>query len=139
MAKKHGTSLTDVPKLIFLKLRCYEMPTKFEKNLLQVLLNHLFLLSSVKTSGRFYQICVAFSEKPDSKRKEKLEKWEIILEIEKSTTNSDFFRIYNLISTLKLRWSVKFFLFLFSFWKGFFLFKFCWYDQKLTSVDDDFV
>ena len=43
-----------------LKLRYYEMATKFEKNLPSVLQEQLFLLSSVKASGRFYQIFVAF-------------------------------------------------------------------------------
>ena len=46
-----------------LKLRYYENATKFEKNLPPVLTKQLFLLSSVKTSGIFFQIFVAFSEK----------------------------------------------------------------------------
>ena len=49
--------------MIKLKLRHYEKATKFEKNLPPVLTKQLFLLSSVKTSGRFFQIFVAFSEK----------------------------------------------------------------------------
>ena len=44
---------------MLLKLRQYEKATKFEK------ISHLFLLSSVKTSGRFFQNFVAFSEKLD--------------------------------------------------------------------------
>jgi len=40
------------------------MPQNLE-NLTSVLTKHLFLLSSVKTSGRFFQIFVAFSEKLD--------------------------------------------------------------------------
>ena len=52
-------------KLAILKLRHYEKVTKFEKNLPLVLTKQLFLLSSVKTSGRFFQIFVAFSEKLD--------------------------------------------------------------------------
>jgi len=46
-----------------INLRHYEKATKFEKNLPLVLTKQLFLLSSVKTSGRFFQIFVAFSEK----------------------------------------------------------------------------
>ena len=38
---------------------------KISKNLPPVLTKQLFLLSSVKTSGRFFQIFVAFSEKLD--------------------------------------------------------------------------
>ena len=38
-----------------LKLRHYGKATKFEKNLPPVLTKQLFLLSSVKTSGRFFQ------------------------------------------------------------------------------------
>ena len=49
----------------FIKLRYYEKATKFEKNLSPVLTKQLFSLSSVKTSGRFSQIFVAFSEKLD--------------------------------------------------------------------------
>ena len=49
----------------FIKFRYYEKATKFEKNLPPVLTKQLFLLSSVKTSGRFFQIFVAFSEKLD--------------------------------------------------------------------------
>ena len=46
----------------YLKFRYYEKAKKFEK------ISHLvdktgFLLGSVKTSGRFFQIFVAFSEK----------------------------------------------------------------------------
>jgi len=40
------------------------MPQNLE-NLTSVLTKHLFLLSSVKTSGRFFQIFVTFSEKLD--------------------------------------------------------------------------
>ena len=46
-----------------LKLRHYEKATKFEKNLPPLLTKQLLLLSSVKTSGRFFQIFEAFSEK----------------------------------------------------------------------------
>ena len=46
-------------------LRNYEKATKFEKNLPPVLTKQLFLLSSVKTSGRFFQTFVAFWEKLD--------------------------------------------------------------------------
>ena len=38
------------------KLRHYERTTKFEKNLPPFLTKQLFSLSSVKTSGRFFQI-----------------------------------------------------------------------------------
>ena len=51
-----------------LKLRHYEKATKFEKNfknLPPVLTKQLFLLSSVKSSGSFFQFFVAFSEKLD--------------------------------------------------------------------------
>ena len=41
---------------------------KIWKNILPVLAKQLFLLSSVKTSGRFFQIFVAFSEKLDFKQ-----------------------------------------------------------------------
>ena len=47
----------------YLKLRHYEKATKFEKNLTPVLTKQLFLLSSVKTSGIFFQIFETFSEK----------------------------------------------------------------------------
>ena len=47
----------------YIKFRHYEKATKFEKNIPPVLTKQLFLLSSVKTSGRFFQIFVAFSEK----------------------------------------------------------------------------
>jgi hypothetical protein len=50
---------------LVVKLRLYEKATKFEKNLPHVLTKQLFLLSSVKTSGRFFQTFVAFSEKLD--------------------------------------------------------------------------
>ena len=50
-----------------IKLRHYEKATKFEKNILPVLTKRLFLLSSVKTSGRFFQIFIAFSENLDFK------------------------------------------------------------------------
>ena len=46
-----------------IKFRPYEKATKFKKNLPPVLTKQLFLLSSVETSGRFFQIFVAFSEK----------------------------------------------------------------------------
>ena len=46
-----------------LKFRHYEKTAKYEKNLQSVLKKQLFLLSSVKTSERFFQICVAFLEK----------------------------------------------------------------------------
>ena len=45
------------------KVNHYEKATKFEKNLPLLLTKQLFSLSSVKTSGRFFQIFVAFSEK----------------------------------------------------------------------------
>ena len=48
-----------------LKLRYYEKVTKFENNLALFLTKQLFSLSSVETSGRFFQIFVAFSEKLD--------------------------------------------------------------------------
>ena len=41
---------------------------KIWKNLPPVLTKQLFLLSSVKTSGRFFQIFVAFSEKLNFKQ-----------------------------------------------------------------------
>ena len=47
------------------KFRHYEKATKYEKNLPPDLTKQLFLLSSVKTGGRFFQIFVAFSEKLD--------------------------------------------------------------------------
>ena len=40
-------------------------PQNLKKNLPPVLTKQWFLLSSVKTSGRFFQIFVAFSEKMD--------------------------------------------------------------------------
>ena len=40
-------------------------PQKLKKNLPPVLTRQLFFLSSVKTSGRFFQICMTFSEKLD--------------------------------------------------------------------------
>ena len=46
-----------------LKFRHYEKAAKFKKNLLTVLTKQLFLLSNVKTSGRFLKKIVAFSEK----------------------------------------------------------------------------
>ena len=49
------------------KFRHYEKATKYEKNLPPDLTKQLFLLSSVKTGGRFFQIFVAFSEKLDFK------------------------------------------------------------------------
>ena len=39
-----------------MKLRHYEKATKFEKNIPPFLTKQLFSLSSVKTSGRFFQI-----------------------------------------------------------------------------------
>ena len=45
------------------KLGHYEKATKLEKNLPLVLTKQLCLLSSIKTSGTFFQIFVAFSEK----------------------------------------------------------------------------
>ena len=48
-----------------INLRHYEKATKFEKNLPLVLTKQLFLLSSVKTGGRFFRYLVAFSEKLD--------------------------------------------------------------------------
>ena len=51
--------------IVLLKLRHYEQATKFEKSLPPLLTKQLFLLSSVKTSGRFFQNFVAFSEKLD--------------------------------------------------------------------------
>ena len=45
------------------KLRHYEKATKLKKNLPLVLTKQLFLLSRVKTSGRFFQIFVDFSGK----------------------------------------------------------------------------
>ena len=49
--------------LLLLKLRNYEKATKFENNLPRALAKHLFLLSSVKKIGRFFQIFVVFSDK----------------------------------------------------------------------------
>ena len=51
-----------------LEFRYHEKATKFEKNLPPVLTKQLFLLSSVKTSGRFFQIFAAFSEKLNFKK-----------------------------------------------------------------------
>ena len=51
-----------------LKFRYYEKAKNFEKTLTK----QLFLLSSVKTNGRFFQIFVAFSEKLDSKNQLKV-------------------------------------------------------------------
>ena len=56
-----------------LKLRHYEKATKFEKNLSPVLTKQLFLLSSVKTSGRLFQIFVAVSEKLNFNKNEFLQ------------------------------------------------------------------
>ena len=50
-----------------LKVKTLWQGHKFWKNLPPVLTIQLFLLSSVKPSGRFYQIFVAFSEKLDFK------------------------------------------------------------------------
>jgi hypothetical protein len=47
----------------FIKFRYYDKATKFEKNIPPVLTKQLVLLSSIKTSGRFFKIFVAFSEK----------------------------------------------------------------------------
>jgi hypothetical protein len=70
-------------QIIYVKLRHYEKAAKFEKNSLScfdktekaakfekktlsaVLTKQLFLLSRVKTIGRFFQIFLAFSEKLD--------------------------------------------------------------------------
>ena len=41
----------------------YKKATKYEKNLTHVLTKQLFLPSSVKTSGRFFQILVAILDK----------------------------------------------------------------------------
>ena len=46
-----------------LNLRNYEKATKFGKNFPLVLTKQLFLLSSVKTNVKCFQIFVAFSEK----------------------------------------------------------------------------
>ena len=46
-----------------LKLRHYEKATILEKNLPLVLTKQLFLLSSVKISGRFFQFFLGFLEK----------------------------------------------------------------------------
>ena len=50
---------------VFVKLRHYEKATKFWKNIPPLLTRQLFLLSSVKTSERFFQNFVAFSGKLD--------------------------------------------------------------------------
>ena len=52
-----------------LKLRHHEMATKFEKSLPPVLTNQLFLLHSVKPTGRLFQFFLSFSEKLDFKKK----------------------------------------------------------------------
>ena len=49
-------------ELCSVKLRHYEQATKLVKNLPPVQTKQLFLLSTVKTSGRFFQIFVAFSQ-----------------------------------------------------------------------------
>ena len=49
--------------LIFFKVKTLWEGHKIWKNLPPVLPKQLFLLSSVKTSGRFFQSFVAFSEK----------------------------------------------------------------------------
>ena len=49
----------------FVKVEKLREGPKIWKNLLLVLTKQLFLLSSVKTSGRFLQFFVAFSEKLD--------------------------------------------------------------------------
>ena len=54
---------TENMKRITLKLRHYEKATKFEKNHPLVSTKQPFLRRSIKTSGRFFQNCVAFSEK----------------------------------------------------------------------------
>ena len=54
--------------LVFLKLRHYEKATTFEKILPPVLTKTAVSISSVKTSGRFFQIFVPFSEKLDFKK-----------------------------------------------------------------------
>ena len=48
---------------VLIKLRHYEKASKFEKNLPLALTKQTFLLGSIKTSGRFFQIFVVFSEK----------------------------------------------------------------------------
>ena len=58
---KHNLVKSFLKELTYLKLRHYEKATKLEKNLLLVLTNKLFLLSSVK-KGRFFQTFVSFSE-----------------------------------------------------------------------------
>ena len=50
-----------------LKLRLCEKASKLEKNLSLVLKKQQFLLSSVKTSVRFFQIFLAFPETPNFK------------------------------------------------------------------------
>ena len=50
---------------MLVKLRHHEKATKFEKNIPPGLTKQLFLLSSIKKSGRFFQTFVAFSEKLD--------------------------------------------------------------------------
>ena len=53
-----------------LKLRHYEKATKFEKKSPTCFDKIAVLLSSVKTSGRFFRIFVPFSEKLDFKKKD---------------------------------------------------------------------
>ena len=51
--------------ILFMKVKTFWEGHKIWKNFPHVLTKRLFLLSSVKTSGRFFQLCVAFSEKLD--------------------------------------------------------------------------
>ena len=64
---KNYSNKNDVKHYNMLKFRQYEKATKFEKISHLFWQKHLFLLSSVKTSGRFFRIFVAFSEKVDFK------------------------------------------------------------------------
>jgi hypothetical protein len=57
------SNILEFQGLAKLKLRYHEKATKFEKKIPLVLTKQLFLLSSVETSRRFFQIFVAFSEK----------------------------------------------------------------------------
>ena len=65
-----------LPNLFFLYVKSSfsEKATKIWKNLPPVLTKQLFLLSSVKTRGIFFQIFVAFSEKLDFTHLKKLSK-----------------------------------------------------------------
>ena len=66
MADYSSCDATNLNGFLQVKLWNSEKATKFEKNLLPILTKQLFLLSSVKTSGRFFQIFVAFPEKLNS-------------------------------------------------------------------------